>query len=75
MADDDNQVEEGTEVPEAPEAEAAAAAGPEVITAKKEEGEAAAPAAGVLSGRRLCLQQKLDGPRRRPGRPNGHQCA
>jgi len=30
-----------------PEAEAAAAAGPEVITAKKEEGEAAAPAAGA----------------------------
>jgi large subunit ribosomal protein L25 len=30
-----------------PEAEAAAAAGPEVITAKKEEGEGAAPAAGA----------------------------
>jgi large subunit ribosomal protein L25 len=34
------------EEPVTPEAEAAAAAGPEVITAKKEEGEAAAPAAG-----------------------------
>src|SRR5579864_4494510 len=34
------------EAPVTPEAEAAAAAGPEVITAKKEEGEAAAPAAG-----------------------------
>src|SRR5437016_1367164 len=34
------------EVAVTPEAEAAAAAGPEVITAKKEEGEAAAPAAG-----------------------------
>src|SRR5438128_1994377 len=33
--------------PVTPEAEAAAAAGPEVITAKKEEGEAAAPAAGA----------------------------
>src|SRR5437763_9337736 len=33
--------------PVAAEAEAAAAAGPEVITAKKEEGEAAAPAAGA----------------------------
>jgi len=35
------------EEPVTPEAEAAAAAGPEVITAKKEEGEAAAPAAGA----------------------------
>jgi len=35
------------EVPVTPEAEAAAAAGPEVITAKKEEGEGAAPAAGA----------------------------
>jgi len=35
------------EVAVTPEAEAAAAAGPEVITAKKEEGEAAAPAAGA----------------------------
>jgi large subunit ribosomal protein L25 len=35
------------EEPVAAEAEAAAAAGPEVITAKKEEGEAAAPAAGA----------------------------
>src|SRR5437588_10740025 len=34
------------EEPVTPEAEAAAAAGPEVITAKKEEGEAAAPAGG-----------------------------
>src|ERR1051325_10142895 len=34
------------EEPVTPEAEAAAAAGPEVITAKKEEGEAAAPAPG-----------------------------
>jgi large subunit ribosomal protein L25 len=34
------------EEPVTPEAEAAAAAGPEVITAKKEEGEEAAPAAG-----------------------------
>lgn len=34
------------EEPVTPEAEAAAAAGPEVITAKKEEGEAAAPATG-----------------------------
>jgi len=34
------------EEPVTPEAEAAAAAGPEVITAKKEEGEAAAPTAG-----------------------------
>jgi large subunit ribosomal protein L25 len=34
------------EEPVTPEAEAAVAAGPEVITAKKEEGEAAAPAAG-----------------------------
>ncbi len=35
------------EEPVTPEAEAAAAAGPEVITAKKEEGEAATPAAGA----------------------------
>ena len=35
------------EEPVTPEAEAAAAAGPEVITAKKEEGEAAAPAPGA----------------------------
>jgi large subunit ribosomal protein L25 len=35
------------EEPVTPEAEAAAAAGPEVITAKKEEGEAAAPASGA----------------------------
>ena len=35
------------EEPVTPEAEAAAAAGPEVITAKKEEGEEAAPAAGT----------------------------
>ncbi|MEY2601446.1 MAG: large subunit ribosomal protein, partial [Verrucomicrobiota bacterium] len=35
------------EEPVAAEAEAAAAAGPEVITAKKEEGEEAAPAAGA----------------------------
>src|ERR1043166_9420391 len=35
------------EEPVTPEAEAAAAAGPEVITAKKEEGEGAAPAAGA----------------------------
>src|SRR5256886_14038592 len=35
------------EEPCTPEAEAAAAAGPEVITANKEEGEAAAPAAGA----------------------------
>jgi large subunit ribosomal protein L25 len=35
------------EEPVTAEAEAAAAAGPEVITAKKEEGEAAAPAAGA----------------------------
>ena len=35
------------EEPVAPEAEAAAAAGPEVITEKKEEGEAAAPAPAV----------------------------
>jgi large subunit ribosomal protein L25 len=35
------------EEPVTPEAEAAAVAGPEVITAKKEEGEAAAPAPGV----------------------------
>jgi large subunit ribosomal protein L25 len=35
------------EEPVTPEAEAAAAAGPEVITAKKEEGEAAVPAAGT----------------------------
>ena len=34
------------EEPVTPEAEAVAAAGPEVITAKKEEGETAAPAAG-----------------------------
>src|SRR5260370_9251856 len=39
-------IEEEPVTPEA-EAEAAAAAGPEVITAKKEEGEAAAPAAGA----------------------------
>src|SRR6266404_4048890 len=35
------------EEPVTPEAEAAAAAGPEVITAKKEEGEEAAPAGGA----------------------------
>src|SRR5689334_15573804 len=35
------------EEPVTPEAEAAAAAGPEVITAKKEEGEEGAPAAGA----------------------------
>jgi len=35
------------EEPVTPEAEAAAAAGPEVITAKKEEGEATAPAPGA----------------------------
>ena len=35
------------EEPVTPEAEAAAAAGPEVITAKKEEGEEATPAAGA----------------------------
>ena len=35
------------EEPVTPEAEAAAAAGPEVITAKKEEGEAGAPAPGA----------------------------
>lgn len=35
------------EEPVTPEAEAAAAAGPEVITAKKEEGEAATPVAGA----------------------------
>jgi len=35
------------EEPVTPEAEAAATAGPEVITAKKEEGEEAAPAAGA----------------------------
>ena len=35
------------EEPVTPEAEAAAAAGPEIITAKKEEGEAATPAAGA----------------------------
>jgi len=35
------------EEPVTPEAEAAAAAGPEVITAKKEEGETAPPAAGA----------------------------
>jgi large subunit ribosomal protein L25 len=38
------------EVAVTPEAEAAAAAGPEVITAKKEEGEGAAPAAGAKGG-------------------------
>jgi len=38
------------EEPVTPEAEAAAAAGPEVITAKKEEGEAATPAAGAKGG-------------------------
>src|SRR5213082_1055209 len=38
------------EEPVTAEAEAAAAAGPEVITAKKEEGEAATPAAGAKGG-------------------------
>ena len=38
------------EEPVTPEAEAAAAAGPEVITAKKEEGEETAPAAGGKGG-------------------------
>ena len=38
------------EEPVTPEAEAAAAAGPEVITAKKEEGEEGAPAAGAKGG-------------------------